>query len=296
MVALARLDALVRDDPTAAPLARLQAEALRAMGPMWDESVPTFNPHCLAEGLPLLHRQVLRVDGERVRVLLNRLGRTASENGSPKGAAIEQVRAGKQLDVAALLGAVIMQDEAAVERIAAAVGIDAPLLATLGGLAALPLLLACGTASASVVEHANWREGLCPLCAAWPTLAELRGLERRRWLRCGRCGTGWEAADDGCIFCANDDFDTLGYLAPEDERESRRAMVCERCRGYLKTFATLGPLAPAELVLADLTSLELDMAAMEREYARPAVAAFPLRLTVEIASRRRGWLGRGRDG
>ena len=39
----------------------------------------------------------------------------------------------------------------------------------------------------------NWSEGYCPLCGAWPALAEVRGIERSRYLRCGRCGAEWEA-------------------------------------------------------------------------------------------------------
>jgi hypothetical protein len=41
----------------------------------------------------------------------------------------------------------------------------------------------------------------------------------------------------------------------------------------------------------DATSLELDMAALEREYARPALPALPLEVRVE-ATKRRGLFGR----
>ena len=41
------------------------------------------------------------------------------------------------------------------------------------------------------------------------------------------------------------------------------------CRGYLKAVASLGALAPELLPLEDLGSVELDVAALEREYHRP---------------------------
>ena len=200
-------------------------------------------------------------------------------------------RAGEGAGGRGLLEASITQDAARLEELAAEAGMDPALLMTLGQLTALPLLLACGRKAAPLVEQARWEEGYCPVCVAWPALAEARGLARRRWLRCGRCGTGWSLRHEGCAFCGNTDFRTLGYLAPEKESESRRAMVCERCRGYLKTFTTLAPLAPAEIGVYDVTSLELDMAALEHGYARPERPGFPLQVRVEPARRRFGWSG-----
>ncbi len=141
-----------------------------------------------------------------------------------------------------------------------------------------------------------WEAGFCPVCAAWPLLAELRGLERQRWLRCGRCGAGWPFPHLCCPFCGNTDHRTLPYLAPEAAREARQAAACDRCFAYIKTFATLRPLAPDEVLIQDVTSLELDMAALEAEYGRPETRAFPLDLRLEparpAAGKRRGWLPR----
>jgi FdhE protein len=177
------------------------------------------------------------------------------------------------------------------EALAAAAGVDAGLLTALGGLTVLPLLLACGQQAAPLVERSGWGEGYCPVCAAWPALAELRGLEKQRWLRCGRCSSGWLLAHDGCVFCGEADWHKLGYLAPEGDTESRRAVTCESCDGYLKTLASLTPLAPGDIAVADAQSLELDMAALERGYARPELPALPLPVTVQAQARRRffGW-------
>src|SRR5262249_46521306 len=144
-----------------------------------------------------------------------------------------------------------------------------------------------------MLERAGWDAGYCPVCATWPVLAEVRGLERRRWPRCGCCGAGWERPGHSCLFCENDDFETLGYLAPEADRETRRASTCDRCLGHIKTLPTLTPLAPLEVAVADVTSLELDAAALERGYGRPDTPGFPLSISVS-AARRGGLLGRRR--
>jgi FdhE protein len=149
----------------------------------------------------------------------------------------------------------------------------------------MPLVLAAGRCAAPLIENVTWDAGYCPVCAAWPTLAELRGLSRERWLRCGRCGAGWRFPQQRCAFCATRDHRQIGYLAPEANRESRRAATCDACRGYLKTISTLDASSPAELAYQDLTTLELDVAALERDYARPETPGFPLAVTLQPAAR-----------
>lgn len=297
---IARLDELAGVDPTAAPLARLQAEALRAAADRaWDQSVPALEPHRLEDGLPLLHGRTLSIDLERIKALLLRLVALMGQQPVAQGlvpreptdtAAIlrKLIRDGR-LDPLALIEHSIRQDTERLDFMAAGLGVELELLATIGQVAALPLLQSCGRRAEPLLQGLIWEAGHCPVCAAWPTLAELRGLERKRWLRCGRCGAGWTYYHQRCVFCGADDHRAQGYLAPEAERDSRQAVTCDSCHGYLKTFSTLGAIARTDLGLWDLVSLELDMAALEREYGRPEAPGFPLELTVEPAQRRSGW-------
>src|SRR5262249_58908485 len=130
--------------------------------------------------------------------------------------------------------------------------------AVLANILALPLLQAAGRASAPLLENLAWDAGWCPTCGAWPTLGESRGLERQRWLRCGRCGTGWRFDPDGCAFCGSRDHHTLGYLAAEGQAEARRAVTCEGGGAYLKAIATTAGPSPAAVVLADPPTVQLD--------------------------------------
>ena len=290
--AVARLDRLTQTDPTVALLARLQAEALRAAADRsWGEGVPELDRHQAERGVPLLHGQTLRTDGGRVRRLIVRLSAAVrqdagvADDATALGRAIEQ----GTLNTASLLQAAVVQDGEAVAQLARSVGIDIGLLATIANLAALPALQACGRRADPVLVGVRWTAGFCPVCAAWPALSELRGLDRTRWLRCGRCGSGWRVAHVGCPYCANADQRSAGYLAPERERESRRAVICDACRGYLKAVTTIQSIPPVEIGLMDVQTLELDIAALEQDYGRPDLPGFPLDLAVELTERRSRW-------
>jgi FdhE protein len=290
--AVSRLDQIARADATVAPLARLQAEVLKvAAADGWDDGVPELDPKQAEQGVPLLDGQTLRVDGEAQRRLLVRLAKaTARESVAGAASSTPAARAVEQgtLDAVALLACTVTQDAEAFERLSDSSGLDATLLATLAHLAALPLLLACGRRAAPLLDGVRWQAGSCPVCAAWPTLAEMRGLARDRYLRCGRCGSAWRFEQAGCVYCGNQDKGAQSYFAAERERESRRAAICDACHGYLKTFATLGPLDPAELLVRDLQSLELDVTAIEHSYARPDGLGSALSVRVAPAPPRSG--------
>ena len=64
---------------------------------------------------------------------------------------------------------------------------------------------------------------------------------------------------------AEGSIEHLGYLHVEGD-EQRRASTCEQCLSYLKVLATLGPLAPLDLLVADIETLPLDLVALERGY------------------------------
>jgi FdhE protein len=253
----ARLRDLAAQDPAVAPLALLQAEALEAAAdPAWRACVPEF-----AAQPPLLEGTTIHLDPLSVENLFKRLGANVSQG-------------------TALLEASLAQDA---ERALSAAQQDQALVA-IAQVAALPLLLACGAEAAPRLKDSVWEHGYCPVCAAWPTLLEVRGLERQRWLRCGRCGSGWQQINALCAFCGSNEYRNQRYLAPEKERETRQALTCQECHGYLKAFTTLGPLAPGEVLLRDLLSLELDLAALDQGFSRPTDPAVPLNVRVEPVS------------
>jgi FdhE protein len=111
-------------------------------------------------------------------------------------------------------------------------------------------------------------------------LAELRGLERERRLRCGRCGDDWAFPWLTCVYCGESKHQRLRALVPEHQAEARRIEVCLECRGVLKSVATLGALSHAEVLRTDGDTLGLDVAAVEGGYRRPSIAHPPIGLTL----------------
>lgn len=273
-VTAAKLDEAASRDAAVAPLARLQAEALRALtsDPAWRAAAASVDLTTVPVDRPLLHGARVTLDPGAARSLLDRLAVL-----DPEGGALDEV------DALALIEASVTQRGPELDALAAVARSEPSRLAAIAQVAAWPLLLALGERARGVLPAVRWERGYCPTCSAWPLLAELRGLERERVLRCGRCGGGWTFRHLTCAFCGNDDHRTLTYLASESERETRRAQVCGRCHGYLKGLATLRTFDTEALALADLWSLDLDLAAIELGYGRPSEPAFALDLDIQPA-------------
>ena len=115
----------------------------------------------------------------------------------------------------------------------------------------------------------KWQRGSCPMCGNAPVFAEIQGKEGARRLRCSMCGADWAYPRLQCVFCANDNFKSLGYVVVEGEEEKYSLQTCDECHGYIKTIATFDP-TPVDLILIeDLATLHLDVIAEEKEFARP---------------------------
>jgi FdhE protein len=100
-------------------------------------------------------------------------------------------------------------------------------------------------------------------------LAEQRGLDRARRLRCGRCGGDWAQPGIRCPYCGVIGHQARAALVSEQDGEARRVETCLSCRGYLKAISTLRAWPGDEVALADLASIELDLVALDRDFTRP---------------------------
>jgi FdhE protein len=240
--------------------------------PRWstvvDQLDAAFTP---SSDAPLLHGQTLRIDPKLTQQLIHRLAIAASGDGATSmreycPTVHEAVR---------LIGASVRQDGDKVGALASGRGITAGALASVTHLAALPVLRSAGRALQDRIPR-DWPHGYCPICAAWPIVAERRGLDRSRWLRCGRCATAWEVEWLYCIYCGERDHERLASLEPDGQGEMLRVDTCSTCKGYLKSIATLQGLPPFELLLQDLETVELDLVALDRGYRRPSISGFVL--------------------
>ncbi len=194
----------------------------------------------------------------------------------------------------ALLQGAIRMDGAAIGQVADGAGADTDALAAVAHVAAMPVLAACRRRLADEIPE-HWSAGSCPVCGAWPTLAEMRGLTRERRLRCGRCGGDWMRSVLHCPFCDERDHHALSSLLLEGREQTCRVDVCSTCHGYIKTFMTLGAVPHPDLWMRDVETVELDLAAIERGFARPAAPERQLELHVEGEGTLRSLLGRARS-
>ena len=123
-------------------------------------------------------------------------------------------------------------------------------------------------------EEESWFRRYCPVCGSGPSMTQLAGSDpgRRRLLVCGCCGTRWRFPRVGCPFCENVNDHRLPVLAVEGERRLR-IDYCASCLGYLKTYDGEGA---EPVMLADWTSLHLDLLAKDRGLKRLATSLYEI--------------------
>lgn len=283
-------------DPAWQPWLSLLDLALEAAAdPAWAAMVP--EPHGGRPPLaPLLHGTTIRLDARRASRLVRQIARALHAVEHADGGGMP-ARASALPDPAALIRAAIEHDPDALERMSVVAGVPSDRIAVLAQLVALPLLHACASVLAPRIRP-GWLAGHCPVCGAWPALAEMRGIERRRQMRCGTCASAWELPVLLCPFCGERSHERLSSFFVEGEEQRRRVESCASCGGYLKTVTVLRALAPRDLAIEDLASIELDLVARDRGLARPEHLAYPLSITVERATSRTGlpaalarWMG-----
>ncbi|NTU43503.1 MAG: formate dehydrogenase accessory protein FdhE, partial [Nitrospirales bacterium] len=119
-----------------------------------------------------------------------------------------------------------------------------------------------------------WGRPSCPLCGSGPAMAQLvrTNKGRERFLSCGCCRSRWSYQRTGCAFCGNQDQDTMQLFELEQD-EPFRIDVCEDCKGYLKTYTDEGD---EGLMLADWSSLHLDILALQEGYQRRVSSLYEL--------------------
>ena len=123
-------------------------------------------------------------------------------------------------------------------------------------------------------DEEHWLRNYCPTCGERPAMAQLLGKEpgRLRKLSCGRCKTRWRYRRTGCPFCDGQHEHRLAVVAVEGEA-GLRIDYCETCSGYLKTYDGEGM---ESVLLADWTSLHLDLIARDRGLKRLAASLYEL--------------------
>jgi FdhE protein len=274
--ALAELARLAEGRPTLAGPAALLRDILPGLfaEPGEEASVAVTSEGAsakLAGGVPLLHGESLSADGKAFRRRwLHVCTAVDQHQRSDAARALAACLRRDRVSPDELVQAVLAGRAELVHARADELGLDAGLTATVLRLTLFPVLARLNMSLAPLRDDCAWEQGYCPTCGSWPLLGEFRGLEQTRWLRCGLCASDWEFPRLKCPFCGARDHRVLGYLHVQGEEAKHRAATCDECRGYVKMATTLAALSAPQLLVADVATMHLDLAAAERGYALPA--------------------------
>jgi FdhE protein len=276
--ALADLDRHLAARPTlAAPIALLRD----VLPVLYEQPTPKSeirNPKSeesmaakLAAGIPLLRDETLQIDATALRRRwLGICAAVQRHQNSDAGEALANAVTHDRLSLDELVGHVLAGRPEEIHTLADRLGLDAGLTTAVLGLALFPALDQINDALAPLRQGVRWERGNCPTCGSWPLLGEFRGLEQTRFMRCGLCAAEWEFPRLQCPFCAERDHRQLGYLSVEGEESRCRAATCDACRGYLKMVSTLTRLTGPALLVANVATVHLDLAAADRGYSSPS--------------------------
>ena len=261
-----RLHGLSADHPEWSPWLAVVGEALAAAADRrWEEFVPA-TPRRL-DRAPLLAQTSAVISLDFLQRWIKQILRCAAGAGTPE---MSTLKAAHHSDVEALqlFRAALTQNSRKLEQIALDRGVSVTAFQEVAGLLPVPLLHACRRLWTKQ-DRESWAEGYCPTCGAWPALAEARGIEKARYLRCARCGQEWEVYGLRCPFCNNDNHEELLSLVPQNGASTRLVESCKRCSGYVKLLTKLQGGDALDVMIDDLASVDLDIAAVEQGYRRP---------------------------
>lgn len=154
-------------------------------------------------------------------------------------------------------------------------GVDGQTLAFIGSMALKPFLVRMSCEGAKLIEGMQWLKGYCPVCGSFPDLALLKrsGTDNaylkshggQRWLHCSCCGHEWRFKRNMCPWCESEDYDKLGYLQSEEDK-NERVDVCNSCRHYFVTIDTRELVEQPDPRIAPLGLVHLDIRAQEEDF------------------------------
>ncbi len=229
----------------------------------------------LARGVPALAGEPIPLPVATLQASLHDFCRDLAAGGA--GETAEHIRSAMtdgRMEAGSLLAASLARDQTAIRQGAVHRGLAPDLVWLVAELAVSPFAHALQrTLEVPELESAlhGWDRGYCAACGSWPALAEVVGGHRT--LRCSFCAAAWELSSYACVYCG-EGGEGFVTAAPDEERKDRRVEVCSACTGYLKTV-DVAELSPFPLLaIADLETMDLDVAAMEHGYARPPLKDF----------------------
>lgn len=284
-----RWAALSRRHPDLEPPIALQRRFVEAMVDLLDtlergnvprlSLPPRYVAAKLGRGIPAFAGEPVPLPLQVLTPVLLGLCDTLSAGGAGEAADhVAAVLRDGSMDAGSLLSASFSRDQHAIRSGAVHRGLSPDLVWLAAELAVSPFayvlqraVVAPRADSALAAALDAWTFGYCPACGSWPALSEV--LDGRSVLRCSFCSLAWTVAAGACAYCGETATEVSGASAL-GRTDGSRLQTCGECRGYLK-HADVAVLSPFPLLaITDLETMELDVAAMERGFGRPALKEF----------------------
>jgi FdhE protein len=243
---------------------------------------PKYLAAKLARGVPVFAGEPIPLPVPVLGSTLRAMCDALADGGAGEAAThIREAVDNGSMEVGSLLAASLKRDQAAIRVGATHRGLAPDLVWLVAELAVGPFLHLVQRGLFDRAEREalrtaldEWARGYCPACGSWPAVAEV--VAGHRTLRCSFCAGAWELPTYACIYC-DERGEPFVTAAPNEERKDRRVELCSTCGGYLKTI-DLDELSPFPLLaISDIETTDLDVAAMEHGYGRPALKDFSVK-------------------
>ena len=169
----------------------------------------------------------------------------------------------------------LREDVPALEKTAAGISVPLPVLLFAFGFVLGPALHALVAASEGKPWEAEgaWRQGYCPVCGSFPSIAYLErpvfeeknaflaGGGGKKHLHCSLCGTDWIFRRGACPSCGEEGSGVMEILRESGEAQGERLDWCMKCRTYCPTVDLRERVDTPDLDALALGLLHLDMVA-----------------------------------
>ncbi|MGE5370981.1 MAG: formate dehydrogenase accessory protein FdhE [Solirubrobacterales bacterium] len=218
---------------------------------------------------PLTESVPIQLDPDAYRAAVMAFIDFVAEARQPLAGVLGQIRAALEtIDFSELTENAFHGDGDALGKIAQEKGIPGELFLFLLDQAMRPFLqhfALAYQASLLAFDGVFWDKGECPICGWKATFSRVRAKDGQRYLFCEHCFTEWEHRYLGCMHCGNSEPGTIRYLTVDGD-DAHQVFVCDECKGYLKTLDERKAKGVADLFIANIETVYLDMIAEEKGF------------------------------
>ncbi len=222
----------------------------------------------IGQMLPVIEVNRIRLNEIELGELFEKISSALAKFGSGKTSAVGRFsEARKSGEISLKNLALTVIDDECLNRVSEKTGVGREETSFLAQTLVTPFLRACARSLKDKVNLDKVVTNRCPICGGTPLMARLRKEDGRRILECSLCATQWHYQRLKCLFCGNEDANTLGFFFVGEE-VTYRVDKCDKCKGYIKTVdERKKPESELKsLVVEDVATLFLDILATREGY------------------------------